>query len=180
MKDGERFRIELVTNNDNQTRKDIAVLAQRYLRRVGIEVNIRSFEAAVFVSQFVHQRAFDGLLLSWALRNDPDQFPIWHSSEAGPGHFNIAGYHDARVDELLALMRVEYDRTRIKELAAEFQAKIYDDQPYTFLYVPLNTAAVRRGRFSSMRPRRDGGWEEHPVQMTKAGLEPQWFRRVGR
>jgi peptide/nickel transport system substrate-binding protein len=178
-KNGEPFRLELVTNNDNQTRKDIAVLTQGYLRRIGIEVDVRTYEWAVFISQVVHQRAFDGLVLSWALRNDPDQFQIWHSSQAGPRQLNIAGYNNPRVDELLEKLRVEYDPARIKELAGELQKIIYEDQPYTFLYVPKNAVAVRRGRFLAKPPARDGdGWEQHPLQMHKAGLSPEWFVRV--
>jgi peptide/nickel transport system substrate-binding protein len=169
-----------VTNNDNQTRKDIAVLTQGYLRRVGIEVDVRAYEWAVFISQVVHNRAFDGLVLSWALRNDPDQFQIWHSSQAGPRQLNIAGYDNRRVDELLEMLRVEYEPARIKQLAGELQKTIYHDQPYTFLYVPLNAAAVRRGRFLSRPPTPDHGWAEQPVRMHKSGLAPEWFDRVAR
>ena len=176
-KDGQRFRIELVMNNDNQTRKDIATLVQNYLRKVGIEVDVRSYEWAVFISQFVQTRAFDGLVLSWALRNDPDQYQIWHSSQAGPGQLNIAGYHNPHADQLLEQLRTEYEPGRIKALAAELQKTIYDDQPYAFLYVPFNSAAIRRDRFRSNRLFH-GEWRDTPVRMTKAGLQPESFHRV--
>lgn len=178
-KDGQRFRIELVTNNDNETRKDIATLVQSYLRQVGIEVDVRASEWAIFISQFVHTRAFDGLVLSWGLRNDPDQYQIWHSSQTGPGQLNIAGYSNPRADQLLEQMRIEYEPARIKSLAANFQKTIYDDQPYTFLYVPLNSTAVRRERFRIKRPV-NGGWRDEPLRMRKAGLDPEWLCRIAR
>ena len=177
-RDGRRFHLELVTNNDNQTRKDIATLVQADLRKVGVEVEVRTFEAAVFIAQVVHPRAFDGLVLSWMLRNDPDQYPIWHSSQAGPRQLNIAGYSNARADALLDVMRMEYDPAAVKTLAAEFQRTVFEDQPYAFLYTADTTTAMRRGTFRVRRPT-DGGWLDEPVRATRAGVQAhlEWFQR---
>lgn len=176
-RDGRRFHLELVTNNDNQTRKDIATLVQADLRKIGVEVEVRAFEAAVFIAQVVHTRAFDGLVLSWMLRNDPDQYPIWHSSQAGPRQLNIAGYSNPRADALLDAMRTEYDPAAIKTLAAEFQRTVFEDQPYAFLYVADISTAMWRGSFRVKRPA-DGGWREEPVRATRAGVPHlEWFHR---
>ena len=177
-RDGVRFHIDLVTNNDNPVRKDIATLAQADLRKIGVEVEVRAYEAAVFIAQVVHTRAFDGLVLSWMLRNDPDQYPIWHSSQAGPRQLNIAAYSDPRADALLDAMRTEYDPAALKPLAAEFQRTVFDDQPYAFLYTADTATAMWRGSFRVRRPV-DGAWRDEPVRATRAGVQAhlEWFHR---
>jgi peptide/nickel transport system substrate-binding protein len=180
VKERQRFHVALVTNNENQTRKDIATLVQSYLREIGVEVEVQTTESTVFISQFVHPRAFDGLVLSWVLqRNDPDQYQIWHSSQTGPGQLNIAGFRNPQADALLEQMRTAYEREQIKSLAATFQKLIYDAQPYAFLYVPLQSTATRRNRFRLKRPT-DGGWHEERLQPGKAGLEAEWLCRIPR
>ena len=112
------------------------------------------------------------------LRNDPDQYPIWHSSQAGPRQLNIAGYSNARADALLDAMRTEYDPAATKPLAAEFQRTVFDDQPYAFLYVADTSTAMWRGSFRVRRPVA-GGWQEEPVRATRAGVQAhlEWFQR---
>jgi peptide/nickel transport system substrate-binding protein len=172
---GEPFRLELATSNV-ETRKDIATLVQADLRRIGIAVEVRVFEWATFIAQVIQPRAFDGVVLGWSLRPDPDQFQVWHSSQTGPRQLNIVGYANARADELLDALRTEYDRGEVRRLAADFQRTIYDDQPYAFLYVPVTGWALRRGAFQMQLP---GEAREGPPRAMPGGIAFEFLRRAG-
>jgi len=83
-KDGKPFAFEILTNQNKQ-REMTAVLIQRRLKDVGIDVKIRVIEWASFVNQFIKTSDFDAVILGWSLSLDPDQYNIWHSSQQKPG-----------------------------------------------------------------------------------------------
>ncbi len=179
VKNGERFAFTLITNNGNAVRSDIATLVQADLKAVGIEVKVEMYEWAVFLKNFITKGEFDAMVLGWALGQGFDQFQIWHSSQTGPEQLNTVGYKNAKVDRLLEAVREEFDRKKIISLCGELQQRIYDDQPYLFLFVPEGTSVMWKDAFRVRRPGPDGQWIDEPVTMTKAGWSYylEWFYR---
>jgi len=177
-RDGRRFAFDLLTNQANEVRKDIATLVQADLRKIGIEVKVQVLEWTVFISEHVNKADFDAVVLGWNLGYDYDQYQIWHSSQSGPGQLNVGGYANPEVDRLLAELRTEFDRDRIATLAGTTQRLIYEDQPYLFLYVPESCGAMWRDVYRIRRPE-PSSWKEEPVTMTKAGfaVHREWFYR---
>jgi len=114
-KNGEKFSFNLITNNGNQTRKDVAVLVQEQLRNIGIEAEIALYEWSVFLSEKIDKRNFDACVLGWSLSLDPDVYEIWHSSQREKG-FNFVGYKNPEVDRLIEDGRTEYDREKRKRI----------------------------------------------------------------
>ncbi len=102
-RDGKPFSFEIITNQ-NKEREKTAVLIQRRLKDVGIDVQIRAIEWASFISRFIKTGDFDVVVLGWGLGLDPDQFNIWHSSQQAPGQFNFIGYNSPTVDAFNALV----------------------------------------------------------------------------
>lgn len=181
-KDGMRFSFTLITNNANEVRRDVATLIQDDLREVGIEVKIELYEWAVFISRFVNKAEFDAVVLGWSLpQDDFDQFQIWHSSQAQPERLNVVGYNNPEVDRLLEAIRQEFNRERVIEMASRIQNKIFQDQPYLFLFVPESTSVMWKDSYRVCRPDGEGGWIVEPVRMTKAGWSHylDWFFRPG-
>ena len=115
VKDGRPFEFEILTNQNKQ-REMTAVLVQRRLKEIGIDVKIRVLEWASFINRFIKTGDFKAVVLGWSLSLDPDQFNIWHSSQQGPGQFNFVGYENPRVDELLELGRRELDNDKREEI----------------------------------------------------------------
>lgn len=99
-RDGKPFSFEIITNQ-NKEREKSAVLIQRRLKDIGIDVQIRAIEWASFISRFIKTGDFDVVVLGWGLGLDPDQFNIWHSSQQAPGQFNFIGYNNSTIDKLL-------------------------------------------------------------------------------
>jgi len=178
VKDGERMSFKLITNQGNETRKDIATLVQDNLKRIGVDVQVEIYEWAVFISRFVMKQEFESLVLAWTTPPDYDAFQVWHSSQANADQLNLVGYNNPQVDRLIEQLRQEYDRDKIIEMAGKIQLIIYEDQPLLFLYIPDSTSVIWKDSFRIRRPTPDG-WKDTPVEMTKAGWTYylQWFYR---
>ena len=179
VKDGKRFEFTLITNQGNETRKDIATLVQEQFRRIGVSVKVEIYEWAVFIKEKVNVHDFDACVLGWSLGYDYDHYQIWHSSQCKPGGLNFVSYKNPQVDKLLVLARSEFDRERVKKYCAEIQRTIYDDQPYLFLEVPRAVTALHRGTYRVSRPGPGGHFLDEPVRATKAGIgiyDTWWYR----
>jgi peptide/nickel transport system substrate-binding protein len=73
-RDGEPFRITLITNAGNQRHADAAQILQQMLRRVGIDLRIRALEFNTYVQQ-MREREADAVLGSWIVALSPDLSP---------------------------------------------------------------------------------------------------------
>jgi peptide/nickel transport system substrate-binding protein len=180
-KNGKPFKFDLMTNNGNPIRSDIAVLVQRQLKQVGIQVNIYLYEWSVFIRDKIETRNYEACVLGWGLSLDPDCYEIWHSSQIPKG-FNFVGYKNPEVDRLIEEGRTEFDREKRKAIYQKMSALIYDDQPYTFLFFPEATPSLHTGAFKIKKPEPDGKYKVEDIRMTKAGLMyylDRWFRVGG-
>ena len=114
MKNGKPLKFEIITNQNKQ-REMTAVVIQKRLQEIGVDVSIRVIEWASFVNRFIKTGDFDVVVLGWSLSLDPDQYNIWHSSQQGPGQFNFLGYSNKNVDRLLELGRKELNVSKREE-----------------------------------------------------------------
>ncbi|MFY0650285.1 MAG: peptide-binding protein [Methylophilaceae bacterium] len=142
-KDGKPLAFEILTNQNKQ-REMTAVLIQRRLQDIGIDVSIRVIEWASFVNRFIKTGEFEAVVLGWSLSLDPDQYSIWHSSQDGPGQFNFIGYNNPRVDTLLEHGRKELKNEKRKQIYDEFSKIIYDEQPIIYLYAGYGLTAIHK------------------------------------
>ena len=142
-KDGIPLSFEILTNQNKQ-REMTAVLIQRRLQDIGIDVSIRVIEWASFVNRFIKTGEFQAVVLGWSLSLDPDQYSIWHSSQQGPGQFNFIGYSNKRVDDLLEKGRQELNKEKRKAIYDEFSAILYEDQPIVYLYAGYGLSAIHK------------------------------------
>jgi len=146
-KEGQPFNFTIRTNQGNEERKKLAELIQQRLKEVGVQTDIQTIEWAAFLKEYIKQKRFDAIILGWGTGIDPDQYPIWHSSQTGPDQLNQISYANPEVDALLEKGRTtctQKDRVpiyhRIQEILAE-------DQPLIFLYfndaLPAVSSRVR-------------------------------------
>jgi len=142
-RDGKPFRFEILTNQ-NKEREKSAVLIQRRLKEVGIEVNIRAIEWASFISRFIKTGDFDVVVLGWGLGLDPDQYNIWHSSQQAPGQFNFIGYHNTEVDRLLEQGRTELNPDKRMKIYHEFSKTLLEDSPIVYLSAGYGLTAIHK------------------------------------
>jgi peptide/nickel transport system substrate-binding protein len=142
-KDGERFSFQLLTNDGNVVRRDLAVIVQQYLKDVGIEVRPAQMEWGAFLERIrAPSYNFDGVVLAWALGLDPDPSAIWHSREIAQGLNNIA-FRDPRVDELSDRNILVLDQEERAAMLREVWQIIAEEQPYTFLFYPKQFVGLK-------------------------------------
>jgi len=143
LKEGKPLQFEIITNQNKQ-REMTAVLIQRRLQEIGVEVSIRVIEWASFVNRFIKTGDFDVVVLGWSLSLDPDQYNIWHSSQQGPGQFNFLGYSNKNVDKLLEVGRKELNLLKREKIYHEFSKYLLEDSPIVYLYAGYSLSAVHK------------------------------------
>lgn len=140
-KQGKKLEFSLKTNADNQLRRDIAVMVQAQLKKIGVQANVEAVEWNLLLQQVFEQRDFDALISAWDADFAVNPSPLWHSAAIANG-YNIVSYRNARVDSLLDQARRIADRRVAEPLWYEFQKIIVEDSPYTFLFAQERLAAV--------------------------------------
>jgi len=142
-RDGKPFAFEIITNQ-NKEREKSAVLIQRRLKDIGIDVQIRAIEWASFISRFIKAGDFDVVVLGWGLSLDPDQFSIWHSTQNQPGQFNFIGYNNPQIDKLLEQGRLELDKDKRMKIYHEFAKVLLEDCPIVYLSAGYGLTAIHK------------------------------------
>jgi peptide/nickel transport system substrate-binding protein len=142
-RDGKPFAFEIITNQ-NKEREKSAVIIQRRLKEIGIDVKIRAIEWASFISRFINTGDFDVVILGWGLGLDPDQYNIWHSSQQAPGQFNFVGYNNPTVDRLLEQGRTEFDPDKRMKIYHQFAETLLADSPIVYLSAGYGLTAIHK------------------------------------
>ena len=135
--EGERvdFSFELISNSGNDIRRDIGLALIDELKRAGIDVRFRAVDWAIMLEK-VKKFDFDAVVLGWGMSvMVPDSYQVWHSSQAVEGGSNHVYFRNAEVDRILEEYRVTFDAEKRKRLYDRFQEILYEEQPYTFLFM---------------------------------------------
>ena len=141
-KDGQRFQFTLITNSGNDRRKAILAIVQDAWKQIGIDVRTDLLEWSVFIQERIDKLDFDAVVLGWIMSIEPDLYQIWHSSQTHPYQLNFVGFKNKEADELIIKIRQDYDHATQVVYAHRLHKIIYDEQPYTFLYVSKWTAVL--------------------------------------
>jgi peptide/nickel transport system substrate-binding protein len=138
-----RFRLSFKTSQ-NETRIEIAEVLQEQLRRVGIALDIRSYEWGAFFSD-IRKGAFQLYTLTWVGVTDPDIYHyIFHSGNVPPHGANRGRYRNADVDRLLERGRTAYAPKTRREAYGRVQEILGRDLPYVNLWHATNVAVLNR------------------------------------
>lgn len=149
---GQPFRFEMKTNQGNQVRTDIIQIVQSDLRRVGIDVQPRVLEWGTLLSQIndPERRDFDALVIGWVTEfriDDSDLFDCDKMKDP----YQWVSYCDPETDRLLDRLPLIVSREQAKPVWAEYQRKIAQDQPYTFVYFQTRLEGVSK-RLQNVQP----------------------------
>lgn len=149
--DGEspRFKIQFKTSA-NKFRRSVVELIAHQLERIGIAVEVRSYEWGTFYHD-IKSGNFEMTTLQWTSVREPSIYTwIFHSKNI-PGQKNRSAggnrgaYRNERVDELLERGERETDRQKREAIYAEVQQILARDLPYVSLWHEDNIAILREG-----------------------------------
>jgi peptide/nickel transport system substrate-binding protein len=134
-----RLRLSLKVSTNEFIRLQAAVI-QQDLKRVGIDLDVRSYEFATLYTD-VLKGNFQLFTLQWVGVSDPDMLRrVFHSKQMPPNGFNRGYYENPEVDRLIdAAMAAESDDER-RQLYGEAQRVIAEDAPYISLWYKTNIA----------------------------------------
>ena len=159
-REGVPFAFEFLISAGSKFGEQIATILQENLKGVGIKMEIRKLEWAVFV-QRIEDHNFDACTMGWSLGWDTDPYQLWHSSQADKGS-NFVGFQNEEADRLIEAARQEFDPLKRRQMYYRFSEILYEEQPYTFLFTTDALVALAR-RF-------------HNVIVYPMGLTPrQWW-----
>lgn len=147
-KDGAPFTLRLFYPTTARQQARIASVVAEELRRIGVTLDLVPLEWGQLL-QKLESHDFDLAAMEWTIDNDPDLFPLYHSTQL-VGALNYGGYADRDVDGWLEQLRAggapDASASPGKtELLHEVVARIRRDEPTTFLFSPMTLAIVRKG-----------------------------------
>jgi peptide/nickel transport system substrate-binding protein len=137
-----RLTLSLKTSTAEFFRLQAAVI-QQDLRKVGIHVDIRSYEFATFYAD-VLKGNFQMVAMQWVGVTDPDMLRrVFHSAQTPPFGFNRGYYSNPEVDRAIDRATTASTEAERKRHYAEAQRLVARDAPYISLWHKRNIAIVR-------------------------------------
>ena len=132
--------------NDRQTAESVV----SYLKAVGVEVELSTYEWGTYVGKLLGARAekadFDAAMISFAVATmDADQgMVIYRGDNWPPNGFNFSFYKSAEVDRLLARGRSAVVPEERLAAYKEAQQHVMEDAPALFLVAYQYVGAISR------------------------------------
>jgi len=106
------------------------------LERLGIKVEVKTFDIGNLNQIVIRPRKYDSLLFGQIINNESDLFAFWHSSQRKDPGLNVAMYTNTKTDKILEEAFITIDEeSRIKKYL-QFENEIKKDLPAVFLYSP--------------------------------------------
>ncbi|WP_432661900.1 ABC transporter substrate-binding protein [Wukongibacter baidiensis] len=134
-----------IWTNDRKERIDMATIIQNQLKEIGINAEIKVLEWSAYL-EGLKKSEQEMFIVGWTMSApDPDMglYALFHSSQKGSNNF--AYYGNEEMDKMLDQGRVMDDSKEREQLYYDIQQKLYDENPWVFLYNGEETAATRKG-----------------------------------
>jgi peptide/nickel transport system substrate-binding protein len=149
-KDGKRLSYTLLTNSGNTTRESMALMIQKSLKDVGVEIKTEFIEWSVFLEKYLWVGNFDMMISGFSLGVDPDQYDLFHSSQAKKNDkgrfvgFNRSQFNNPQIDKLLEDGRKEGDKEKRKAIYSQYQKLYAEEIPWLILFNRKSTVAIKK------------------------------------
>lgn len=149
-KDGKKLSLQLILNSAYESDSVVAAAMQSQLKEIGVGLELTSYEDLTD-----HQKSgnYDLALTSinTGITGDP-QYILDFYFKTG-AEWNVGGYSNPKLDELIERLHSEFDVEKRYALAAEAQQMILDDAAYMFLtYTPINIVSKSNVKGATMYP----------------------------
>jgi peptide/nickel transport system substrate-binding protein len=150
-REGQPLRLVLSLPNTSGIRRQMALLIQEQLRRIGVQIEIQQLEFPIYIER---RSAGDFDVDFSAVNQDPSPSGLTQGWTCTGGN-NVAGYCNRGVDSLME--QAVRGRGDPSERWVEALKQIEEDAPATFLYAPAFTYAVNR-RFRGVTISPQSSW----------------------
>lgn len=146
-KNGQRLSLLLVYNVSNATRRAMSVQIQAMLKLVGIDVQIKTFDAATLFAPageggILQLGKFDLGLSGWFAGIDPDDSSNFTSTNIPPGGYNYTRYSSKAMDAAQTMALENYDQPTRKIAYAKIEDLLAEDVPQIFFWWDRQAQAI--------------------------------------
>ena len=139
------------------------------LKSIGMDTSVQAVGFDGLVKDFLAPRNFQVALLDWDQPgNDPDPYPLWHSSQATSEGLNFSGWKNPQADAQLETARGTVDVATRKTAYSEFQSLFAADLPAFLLFHPVYQYGVDAAVQGVSLPAAIHPWD-------RFATEAQWF-----
>jgi len=148
---------------------EIVLMIKESLYKAGVVAEPTPMDFTLFYKNAMDHN-FDGMMGGWggsASYSNPMQ--LWHTSSWVTKGSNFCGFGDAESDALIEEANLTLDKEKHNNALLKLQAKVYEDQPYVFLYATKRKFAIHK-RFNNR-----GMYNERPgVMLQNLNLRPKF------
>jgi ABC-type transport system substrate-binding protein len=149
--------------------KEIVLMIKESMYKAGVVAEPTPMDFTLFYKNAMDHK-FDGMMGGWggsASYSNPMQ--LWHTSSWVTKGSNFCGFGDAESDALIEEANLTLDPKIHDNAMLKLQAKVYEDQPYVFLYAQKRRFAIHK-RFNNI-----GMYYERPgVMLQNLDLKPDF------
>ena len=136
-----KFKLSYMTS---PITKEIVLMIKESMYKAGIVADPTPMDFSLFYKN-AQDHNFEAMLGGWggsASYSNPMQ--LWHTSSWASKGSNFCGFGDAASDALINLANSSLDSAAHTQALWKLQARIYNDQPYVFLYSTKNKIAIHK------------------------------------
>ncbi|MGZ4077929.1 MAG: ABC transporter substrate-binding protein, partial [Bacteroidia bacterium] len=161
MIDGEKVKMEFNLGyfSTQVEWKDLAQMISEQMYKAGVKADLFPQSPPV-LSESASNHDFDMMIASWAGNIFPEDYTqLWHTSAWTSKGSNFTGFGNAQTDALIDSIKYTVDTAKSFPMLRRFQAIVYDEQPYIFLFESVRRNVIHK-RFGNqeMYFERPGVW----------------------
>lgn len=149
--------------------KELILMTKESMYKAGVEAIPTPMDFTLFYKN-AYDHKFDAMAGGWggsAAYSDPVQ--LWHTESWANKGSNFTGFGDAESDSLIRLGNTSLDPEKHIAAIKALQKKIYDEQPYVFMYSVNRKVAIHK-RFNNANM-----YNERPgVILGNLSLKPEY------
>ena len=152
---------------------DVANILKQDMKNIGIGVNLTILNPNDISNEVIKTRNYQMILFGNILKQNPDLFSFWHSSEKFYPGLNLSLYENKKVDTLLESIRKNPDAEQRAKSLSEMQQLIAADMPALFLYSPT---------YLYVAPSHFGGFDAKTISVPSDRFQNvnQWYLKTTR
>ncbi len=147
-KGGQRLSLSFMTTAGNKTRELVQVFLKDQWKQIGVEVIIRNEPGRVFFGETTRKRQFPAMAM-YAWMSNPENTPRAQfgsksvpTKENGFSGQNYPNWKNAKVDELIDKLDLEFDSAKRTAIAQEIMKYYTDEVPVIPLYYRSDVAVI--------------------------------------
>ncbi|MBF0286385.1 MAG: ABC transporter substrate-binding protein [SAR324 cluster bacterium] len=142
LRGNKRFTLEYKTTSNKEAVRQARIIKEQ-LKKVGIEIHVRSLEWGTFFGD-VTSGNFALYSLRWVGVSEPDfYYNAFHSTQFPPSGHNRVRYTNPKLDQLVEAGRVEMNSEKRKTIYDQVQQILAEDLPYLSLWYNNNVVIIK-------------------------------------